>query len=111
MASRRRKNDPNVCGSCGRSDLVDAIDNYGMAYKGCAHCRISLSLPDPIATARAEGFRAGIEAAAGLFDEEARRYRKSSHSYYGEDAAELIGEAKDRERLASRIRALAKEPR
>lgn len=28
------------CRSCGGRTLVDAIDNFGHAYRGCATCRI-----------------------------------------------------------------------
>jgi hypothetical protein len=26
------------CWNCGKSDWVDAVDNTGASYKGCAHC-------------------------------------------------------------------------
>lgn len=29
------------CTSCGRRDWIDAVDNYGQPYKGCANCRIA----------------------------------------------------------------------
>lgn len=39
MKLRRR----GTCYFCGRSDFVDAIDNQGDAYRGCAHCTIKLT--------------------------------------------------------------------
>jgi len=33
------------CGCCGGTRLVDAVDNFGRQYRGCASCRI-LSLAE-----------------------------------------------------------------
>lgn len=38
MRARRKR--PDRCASCGGSDLVDAIDNHGRPYRGCARCRV-----------------------------------------------------------------------
>lgn len=28
------------CGICGRTAMIDAVDNYGNSYRGCARCRV-----------------------------------------------------------------------
>lgn len=53
----------NACLVCGRSDWVDAVDNHGKPYKGCAHCRIlskreiddALRVDNRLATLATEG--------------------------------------------------------
>lgn len=42
------------CTSCGGTETVDAIDNHGKPYKGCANCRI-MSLDEINAILRAGG--------------------------------------------------------
>jgi hypothetical protein len=29
------------CASCGGTSFVDAIDDQGQSYRGCAHCRVT----------------------------------------------------------------------
>ena len=56
------------CSSCGRSDFVDAVDNLGQSYRGCAHCRIIMfeeilrrsSLGQGLARIRDEGIEAEL---------------------------------------------------
>ena len=42
------------CASCGGIETVDATDNHGKPYKGCANCRI-MSLVEINAILRAGG--------------------------------------------------------
>jgi hypothetical protein len=46
------------CWNCGKSDWVDAVDNTGATYKGCAHCVIG---PLPTAVGSAAEARAKKE--------------------------------------------------
>jgi hypothetical protein len=51
VAVRRR---PKACGICGGTATIDAVDNFGRPYKGCANCRI-LSLDEIERIERTEG--------------------------------------------------------
>jgi hypothetical protein len=39
---QRRRSRLGLCWCCGGSEFVDAVDNRGEAYKGCARCVIVL---------------------------------------------------------------------
>lgn len=64
------KRKPNGCASCGRTDLVPAVDNHGHAYMGCPSCRIGVSCAAPdqtiIEQALAEWADGGLAASTTL---------------------------------------------
>lgn len=39
---RRRRELAERCACCGGSEFVDAVDNHGLPYRGCARCIITL---------------------------------------------------------------------
>lgn len=41
-AEQRRRSRLGLCWNCGGSEFVDAVDNHGCHYEGCARCIIVL---------------------------------------------------------------------
>ena len=51
MTAKQKKKRPDRCPSCGGTEFVEAVDNHGQPYIGCANCTIVLP-PELLPTSR-----------------------------------------------------------